>query len=102
MTVLLRLTVSCARQIDMNRGAFAKLAPDVEVESTGCLRLPGRPSPAAAIVAAQEFGMDLECHRSNVFTECMVRGADAIFVFEHDQEKDLLAGFLKRQERSTI
>ena len=46
--------------------------------------------------------MDLECHRSNVFTECIVRRADAIFVFEHDQEKDLLAGFLKRQERSTI
>jgi hypothetical protein len=37
--------------------------------------------------------MDLECHRSNVFTECIVRRADAIFVFEHDQEKDLLGWF---------
>ena len=30
VTVLLRLAVPCARQIDMNRGSFSKRAPDVE------------------------------------------------------------------------
>lgn len=58
------------------------LPPTVTVKSCGYYPIDGRPSPAIAQQVAQQFGIELESHRSQVISEQLVADADLIFIFD--------------------
>lgn len=64
----------------------------LEVRSAGFV-LPGRPSPAEAVQAAEERGVDLEPHRSEVVTRPLVTGADLVVVMEPGQAGEVRRRF---------
>lgn len=66
----------------------ADLGARVDVRSVGFIS-PGRPSPAHALEAARERGIDLSDHRSTVLTNGVLQSADLVFVMTSDQRRDL-------------
>jgi protein-tyrosine-phosphatase/predicted ATP-grasp superfamily ATP-dependent carboligase len=61
----------------------------VHVGSCGYLPQPGRTCPSAAIHVADEMGIDLRPHRSEVLSTEVLRNADVIFVFDEDNHRTL-------------
>jgi protein-tyrosine-phosphatase/predicted ATP-grasp superfamily ATP-dependent carboligase len=62
------------------------------ISSAGFLQ-PGRRSPADAVVAAAAWHVDLTEHRSRVVSTELVRESDAIFVFDHQNYRRMVASF---------
>ena len=58
--------------------------------SAGMIALPGRQSPANAIAAGQETGIDLADHRSMVLTTDMIDTAAALICFDARTEAAVL------------
>jgi len=54
--------------------------------SAGHYPIPARSSPAAAIEAAKLFGVDLSSHRSRTLDRDLIQWADAILIFDREQE----------------
>lgn len=61
--------------------------------SAGYFPRPGRTAPAHALETARAWGVDLTSHRSRVLTGEMVDEADAIFVFDHDNVRNVVSMF---------
>jgi protein-tyrosine-phosphatase/predicted ATP-grasp superfamily ATP-dependent carboligase len=59
---------------------------EIRVESAGLLAIPGRPADPTAVLAAREFGISLDDHRSRPLTGVMVDKSDVIFVMDHLNE----------------
>jgi len=58
--------------------------------SVGFIAQPGRPTPSRLVELAAEFGVDLGHHRSKPIDRAEVEAADAIFVMDHENYRDLL------------
>ena len=77
------------------RSAFAHrlaervLPSSLHVASCGYHPEAGRPCPADAVRVAAEMGIDLRPHRSTVLSPGMLRDADIVFVFDHDNYSTL-------------
>jgi protein-tyrosine phosphatase len=69
------------------------LRPGQRCLSGGYYPVAGRRSPETAVAAAARLGVDLAEHRSIRLTEDHVRDADAIFVFDFDNYRRLLAEY---------
>ena len=76
-------------------------AGSVVVRSAGLRGPNGRPSPSEAIAAARRRGLDLDPHRSSVFDRQLHR-ADAIFVMEDWQEREIAAMFAQEPQAPII
>ncbi|AMV27710.1 Low molecular weight protein-tyrosine-phosphatase wzb [Gemmata sp. SH-PL17] len=61
--------------------------------SAGYYPKANRPSPATAVTAAAQMGIDLSEHRSIQLTEELVNSADAIFVFDFENYERLIADY---------
>ena len=59
--------------------------------SAGHYPVSGRRSPEPALAAAQAFGVDLASHRSRVLSRSMLEEADAVFVFDHENYRAVIA-----------
>jgi protein-tyrosine-phosphatase/predicted ATP-grasp superfamily ATP-dependent carboligase len=67
-----------------------RVAPaHVQVTSGGYHRPPGRPCPPEAVSAAEEMGINLHTHRSQLVSPAMMHEADVIFVFDDDNVRTL-------------
>jgi protein-tyrosine-phosphatase len=66
------------------------LPAGVAVESAGFFG-PGRPSPAEALAAAAERGIDLSRHRSQLITPEQQRRSDVVVVMDAEQQRRLAA-----------
>jgi protein-tyrosine-phosphatase/predicted ATP-grasp superfamily ATP-dependent carboligase len=73
--------------------AQATIANGGRVLSSGYHPREGRPCPPEAVAAARELGFDLALHRSTVLSEDVVRRAEAIFVFDEENWRTLLAAY---------
>ena len=72
--------------------AARRLLPaDTVVESAGFIG-PDRASPAEAVAAATEVGIDLRPHRSRVLTPGTLRAADLVIVMDAGQKERLALG----------
>ncbi|QOJ14641.1 MAG: hypothetical protein HRU75_08310 [Planctomycetia bacterium] len=60
------------------------LQPTITVASAGYYPRSGRPSPAHAVTAAAEHGLDLSAHRSQRLTRELVDQYHAVCVFDHE------------------
>jgi protein-tyrosine phosphatase len=79
---------------------LARHLPDVQVTSAGFIG-PGRQSPAEAIAAAAEHGVDLSPHRSRVLVADTVRSAEMIVTMDVTQRREILERF-GRAERDLL
>lgn len=68
-----------------------KLSPDRRVTSAGHYPEAGRRSPREAIVAARRHGVDLGSHRSRVLSLATLEQADAVFVFDEQNHRTIVA-----------
>lgn len=66
----------------------ATLELGVVIESAGFVG-PGRPVPARAHIAARDYGICLEDHRSQLLTETMLRAAHLVIVMDERQRARL-------------
>ena len=66
---------------------------EIRIESAGLLAIPGRPADPTAALAAREFGISLDDHRSRPLTGVMVDKSDVIFVMDHLNEAVLMDRF---------
>lgn len=85
----LRVSVVC--QGNICRSPFAALAlqrlsPGVQVTSAGMLPRAGAPSPAVAIEAAAERGIDLRTHASAHFAQGLAEQSDIVLIFDEKNE----------------
>jgi len=64
-----------------------------ECQSAGFYPVQGRQPPRPAIEVAMKMGVDLSAHRSRVVNEEMVRNAEAIFIFDRENRRELAARF---------
>jgi protein-tyrosine-phosphatase/predicted ATP-grasp superfamily ATP-dependent carboligase len=71
------------------RIAIRALPSPVHVISAGTSEDSERPSPSIAREVAREFGVDLGDHRSQTITIEVVNQADAIFVFDEENYREL-------------
>jgi protein-tyrosine-phosphatase/predicted ATP-grasp superfamily ATP-dependent carboligase len=73
--------------------AYARtlLGPSRTVASSGYFPRADRRSPAEAVAAAGERGVDLAPHRSTVLADDTLRAADAIFVFDEENRRTVAA-----------
>jgi protein-tyrosine-phosphatase len=71
--------------------ARRRLGAATRVESAGFIG-PDRASPAEAVAAASEVGIDLTAHRSRVLTPEMLRAAGLVVVMDAGQRERLLLG----------
>lgn len=69
------------------------LPATVEVRSSGLYPRSNRPSPATAIEAARELGIDLSNHRADVLTEETVARSDVIFSFDESVHQEIRRRF---------
>ena len=74
-------------------GLLAAIAGDKLRILSGGFHPPGRKSPAAAVEAAHEWGIDLRSHRSALISEQTLRTADIVLVFSLDQAVTIRALF---------
>jgi protein-tyrosine-phosphatase/predicted ATP-grasp superfamily ATP-dependent carboligase len=72
-----------------HRLAERMLPAHLQVASCGYHPEPGRRCPPDAVQAADDMGIDLRSHRSRIISDRMVRDADIIFVFDHDNYRTL-------------
>lgn len=77
-----------------------RLLPDaVRVRSAGLLPFDDRPSPLVARRVANEFGVDLDDHRSVRLTPELVAQADLVLVFDDANRRGLLRRFPAARDR---
>ncbi|MBK8914782.1 MAG: hypothetical protein IPM64_09340 [Phycisphaerales bacterium] len=67
--------------------------PAISVASAGYYPKSGRPSPAHAVTAAAERGLDLAAHRSQRMTRELVAKYDVLCVFDHENLLTVRAEF---------
>jgi len=67
--------------------------PGIEVDSAGHYPQDGRSSPAAAVAAAKEFGVELAEHRSHTLSAEQVRWADVILIFDEEHDRAVRRAF---------
>lgn len=70
--------------------AARRLGSDKRFRSAGLISVSGCVSPALARQIAQEFGVDLNGHRSVTLDDEMVSQAEALFVFDEGNRQELL------------
>jgi len=75
------------------------LPASVDVSSCGYFPQSDRPSPAAALRAADNFGVSLETHRSRVVCESDLEAADVIFVFDEENRRTIRTRFPQLKKR---
>lgn len=66
---------------------------ELRVISAGLNATPGTPAHAWSVAAAQDFGIDLSRHRSQLLSAEMLEGADAIFAMDYQNEVELLCRY---------
>jgi protein-tyrosine phosphatase len=66
------------------------LALPVAVESCGTYARRGSPATSDAVVAAREFGLDLEGHRARPLTEHLVGRADLVLALSREHLEEVL------------
>ena len=64
-----------------------------QIESCGYYPQAGRRSPAVAISAAAEFGVDLRSHRSQLIQRHLVEEASVIFTFDEENRRAVVSAF---------
>ena len=68
-----------------------KLLPrTTRITSTGFYPISNRASPPEAIEAAEKLGINLSPHRSSIINQKMVHQADAIFIFDDKNLREML------------
>lgn len=78
---------------------YRKLRPGLEICSAGYYPRPDRPSPAHAVTAARQWGLELDPHRSRVLTRDLVERHDAICVFDYENYCNVVAAFPQQSAR---
>ncbi len=73
------------------RLALQRLAPHRRFTSAGYYPEPGRRCPRDAIAVARGHGVDLRSHRSRVLSRATLERADAIFVFDEQNNRAIVA-----------
>lgn len=63
------------------------------VSSAGYFPKSGRRAPSHAVESARRWGIDLTAHRSRVLTHDLIDEADAIFVFDYDNHRNVASGY---------
>jgi protein-tyrosine-phosphatase len=63
------------------------------VSSAGYFPKSGRRAPSRAVESARLWGIDLTAHRSRVLTNDLIEEADAIFVFDYDNHRNVVSGY---------
>jgi protein-tyrosine-phosphatase/predicted ATP-grasp superfamily ATP-dependent carboligase len=67
-----------------------KITPaGIQVSSCGYYPIADRVCPIDAIVAAQEYGIDLSAHRSRVINDEIIRNHDIIFIFDEKNFQEM-------------
>lgn len=70
-----------------------------EATSAGFYPQDGRPTPPWFQAVAAEFGVSLAAHRSHCATQLDIDAADALFVMDRGNERDLAAAFPQALEK---
>jgi protein-tyrosine phosphatase len=79
------------------RSPFAELlarqagADHKVIRSAGYFPSSGRPAPPHAITCARRWGVDLASHSSRVLTSDLLEEADAVFVFDHANRRNVVS-----------
>ena len=71
----------------------------ITVLSAGIHAIPGTEAHPRARVAAREFGLALDQHRSRPLTEEMVSNADAVFAMDFQNQAELLSRFPEARDK---
>src|SRR5579863_4263885 len=71
----------------------------IAVESSGIHATPGSEAHPWARVAAQEFGLRLDDHRSKLLTEEMIANADAVFGMDFQNLAEMLTQFPQARDK---
>ena len=77
------------------------LPAGVKVESAGFIG-PGRPSPAEAVAAAGERGVDLAAHRSQSVTPEILRSTDLVVVMDRAQRDRIASAWPALSGRTVL
>lgn len=72
--------------------ALKRIKPELQIRSAGFYPIAGRRTPEAGVEAAQRFGIDLCCHRSQIVTADLVSSSDLILIFD-DEHRAWLEGY---------
>jgi len=86
---------------ELFRQRLGAASPQFAVASAGTWTTNGRPPDPRAVVAAGEFGISLESHRSQLLTPLMVERSDLICAMDYRNEAEVVARF-PRASRKTI
>lgn len=97
-TVLFVCKGNICRSPFAQRVAEERPTPNQVYLSAGYYPVEGRPSPTAAVAAAAQCGVELSSHRSEVLRAEHVRRADAIFVFDIENYRQIVSSFPCRRK----